>query len=182
MLLTTKFLRPTADPRSVQRERLSALLQPEGAKRLNLVVAPAGFGKTTLVSQWCSQSPSTVAWLSLDEHDDEPRRFWQYVVGAFEHNGLVGLEQCRQQLSHCGLQELEGPITGLINVLAADGAPWSLVLDDYHFIRDPQLQRQVSYFMDYLPPGVMVTLASRTEPALPLSRWRVRRWVAARVQ
>ena len=72
MLLTTKFLRPTADPRSVQRDRLSTLLQPDGAKRLNLVVAPAGFGKTTLVSQWCSRSPSTVAWLSLDEHDDEP--------------------------------------------------------------------------------------------------------------
>ena len=177
MLLTTKFLRPTADPRSVKRERLCALLQPDGAKRLNLVVAPAGFGKTTLVSQWCSQSSSTAAWLSLDEHDDEPRRFWQYVVGAFEHNGLAGLEECRQQLSHCSQQELEGPITGLINVLAADGEAWSLILDDYHFIRDPQLQRQVSYFIDYLPPGVLVTLASRTEPALPLSRWRVRRWV-----
>lgn len=177
MLLTTKFLRPTADPRSVKRERLSALLQPKGVKRLNLVVAPAGFGKTTLVSQWCAQSPSTVAWLSLDEHDDEPRRFWQYVVGAFEHNGLAGLEECRQQLSHCSQQELEGPITGLINVLAADGAAWSLILDDYHFIRDPQLQRQVSYFIDYLPPDILVTLASRTEPALPLSRWRVRRWV-----
>ncbi|MDK8464318.1 LuxR C-terminal-related transcriptional regulator [Marinobacter sp. SS13-12] len=177
MLLTTKFLRPTADPRSVQRERLRALLQPDGAKRLNLVVAPAGFGKTTLVSQWCSRTSSNVVWLSLDEHDDEPRRFWQYVVGAFEHNGLAGLEECRQQLSHCSLQELEGPITGLINVLAADGAAWSLILDDYHFIRDPQLQRQVSYFIDYLPPDVMITLASRTEPALPLSRWRVRRWV-----
>ncbi|MDF0750416.1 LuxR C-terminal-related transcriptional regulator [Marinobacter sp. 71-i] len=177
MLLTTKFLRPTADPRSVQRERLCALLQPESVKRLNLVVAPAGFGKTTLVSQWCSQSPSTVAWLSLDEHDDDPRRFWQYVVGAFEHNGLLGLEECRLQLSHCSLQELEGPITALINVLAADGAPWTLVIDDYHFIRDPQLQRQVSYFIDYLPPDILVTLASRTEPALPLSRWRVRRWV-----
>lgn len=177
MLLTTKFLRPTADPRSVKRERLRALLQPDGAKRLNLVVAPAGFGKTTLVSQWCSRSPSTVAWLSLDEHDDDPRRFWQYMVGAFEHNGLAGLEECRQQLSHCSLQELEGPITGLINILAADGAAWSLILDDYHFIRDPQLQRQVSYFIDYLPPDILVTLASRTEPALPLSRWRVRRWV-----
>ncbi len=177
MLLTTKFLRPTADPRSVKRERLRALLQPDDTKRLNLVVAPAGFGKTTLVSQWCSRSPTTIAWLSLDEHDDDPRRFWQYVVGAFEHNGLAGLEECRQQLSHCSLQELEGPITGLINVLAADGAPWSLILDDYHFIHDPQLQRQVSYFIDYLPPGILVTLASRTEPALPLSRWRVRRWV-----
>lgn len=177
MLLTTKFLRPTADPRSVQRERLCALLQPEGVKRLNLVVAPAGFGKTTLVSQWCSRSSSTVAWLSLDEHDDDPRRFWQYVVGAFEHNGLLGLEECRLQLSHCSLQELEGPITALINVLAADGAPWTLVIDDYHFIHDPQLQRQISYFIDYLPPGILITLASRTEPALPLSRWRVRRWV-----
>lgn len=181
MLLTTKFLRPSADPRSVVRPRLSSLLDPADPKRLNLVIAPAGFGKTTLVCQWCSTSTRPTAWLSLDEHDDEPRRFWQYLVGAFEANGLTGLEDCRQQLGQCSLQELEGPITALINALTADQTadqtPWSLVLDDYHFIQDPRIQRQMSYFLDYLPPGVLITLASRTEPALPLARWRVRRWV-----
>ncbi len=177
MLLTTKFLRPTSDPRAVSRERLCSLLQPGFQKRLNLVVAPAGFGKTTLVSQWCTQLGTSTAWLSLDEHDDEPRRFWQYMAGAFEHSGLAGMDLCRQQLSHCSLQELEGPITSLINALAADGAQWSLVLDDFHFIRNTDIQRQFSYFVDYLPPGVTVTLASRTEPPLPLSRWRVRAWI-----
>ncbi len=177
MLLTTKFLRPTADARSVLRQRLSSLLESSDQKRLNMVVAPAGFGKTTLVCQWCARSPSPTAWLSLDEQDDEPRRFWQYIVGAFSHNGLKGLEECRQQLSHCSIQELDGPITALINALTEDQAPWSLVLDDYHFIHDQTIHRQVSYFVDYLPPGVTVTLASRTEPPLPLARWRVRRWV-----
>jgi ATP/maltotriose-dependent transcriptional regulator MalT len=177
MLLTTKFLRPSADPRSVVRQRLSSLLDATEPKRLNMVVAPAGFGKTTLVCQWCAQSARPTAWLSLDEHDDEPRRFWQYVVGAFEANGLTGLEECRQALAHCSLQELEGPITALINALTADQSSWSLVLDDYHFIQDTRIQRQMSYFLDYLPPGVLVTLVSRTEPALPLARWRVRRWV-----
>ncbi|WP_150913308.1 LuxR C-terminal-related transcriptional regulator [Marinobacter halotolerans] len=177
MLLTTKFLRPSADPRSVVRQRLSSLLDATEPKRLNMVVAPAGFGKTTLVCQWCAQSARPTAWLSLDEHDDEPRRYWQYVVGAFEANGLTGLEECRQALAHCSLQELEGPITALINALTADQSPWSLVLDDYHFIQDTRIQRQMSYFLDYLPPGVLVTLVSRTEPALPLARWRVRRWV-----
>ncbi|EON92693.1 HTH-type transcriptional regulator MalT [Marinobacter lipolyticus SM19] len=178
MLLTTKFLRPTSDPRAVWRERLCRLLQPGSSKRLNLVVAPAGFGKTTLVSQWCTQQGTSTAWLSLDDHDDEPRRFWQYIVGAFEHSGMAGLETCRQQLSHCSVQELEGPITGLINALAEDGSQWSLVLDDFHLIRDTDIQRQFSYFVDYLPPGVTLTLASRTEPPLPLARWRVRQWVA----
>ncbi|MDI9245526.1 LuxR C-terminal-related transcriptional regulator [Marinobacter sp. CHS3-4] len=177
MLLTTKFLRPSPDPRSVDRQRLSSLLEGSDTKRLNLVVAPAGFGKTTLVCQWCSSATRPTAWLSLDEHDDEPRRFWQYVVGAFEANGLTGLEECRQQLAQCSLQELEGPITSLINALTSDQAPWSLVLDDYHFIQDTQIQRQLSFFLDYLPPEVLVTLTSRTEPALPLARWRVRRWV-----
>jgi len=177
MLLTTKFLRPTSDPRAVKRERLSALLEPDSQRRLNLVVAPAGFGKTTLVAQWCSRSSSPTAWLSLDEHDDEPRRFWQYVTGAFEHAGLAGAGELRKQLAHQTDDAFTEAITGLINTLAQDGSSWSLVLDDFHFIQALAIQRQFAYFVDYLPPGVTITLASRTEPPLPLARWRVRRWI-----
>lgn len=177
MLLTTKFLRPASDPRAVGRERLSSLLAPGHPKRLNLVIAPAGFGKTTLVSQWCARTTGPIAWLSLDEHDDEPRRFWQYVAGAFEHAGLTGLEKCHKDLSGNADDNLNGAITALINALTSDGGPWILVLDDFHFIASDQIQRQVGYFIDYLPPHVTVTLASRTEPPLPLARWRVRRWL-----
>ena len=177
MLLTTKFLRPTADPRAVKRQRLSKLLEPEPPGKLNLVIAPAGFGKTTLVAQWCSRSSVATAWLSLDEHDDEPRRFWQYIVGAFEHAGLREAAELRKMLARQVDDGFTDAITGLINALTADGSPWSLVLDDFHYISNADVLRQFAYFIDYLPPGILVSLASRTEPRLPLARWRVRRWV-----
>ncbi|MGB1479230.1 MAG: LuxR C-terminal-related transcriptional regulator [Marinobacter salsuginis] len=177
MLLTTKFLRPTSDARAVKRDRLSDLLEPRGPKRLNLVIAPAGFGKTTLVAQWCAQVTSPTAWLSLDEHDDEPRRFWQYVIGAFEQAGLNGAAELRKQLAHQSDESFTEAITGLLNILAQDGSAWGLVLDDFHFVGNPAIHRQFAYFIDYLPPGILVTLASRTEPPLPLARWRVRRWI-----
>lgn len=177
MLLTTKFLRPTSDARAVKRDRLSDLLEPHGPKRLNLVIAPAGFGKTTLVAQWCARVTSPTAWLSLDEHDDEPRRFWQYVIGAFEQAGLNGAAELRKQLAHQSDESFTEAITGLINILAQDGSAWGLVLDDFHLVGNPAIHRQFAYFIDYLPPGILVTLASRTEPPLPLARWRVRRWI-----
>ena len=177
MLLTTKFLRPTSDARAVKRDRLSDLLETYGPKRLNLVIAPAGFGKTTLVAQWCARVTSPTAWLSLDEHDDEPRRFWQYVIGAFEQAGLNGAAELRKQLAHQSDESFTEAITGLLNILAQDGSAWGLVLDDFHFVGNPAIHRQFAYFIDYLPPGILVTLASRTEPPLPLARWRVRRWI-----
>ncbi|MDO3722358.1 LuxR C-terminal-related transcriptional regulator [Marinobacter sp. chi1] len=177
MLLTTKFLRPSADSRAVRRDRLISLLHPEAPKRLNLVIAPAGFGKTTLASQWCSQTTSRTAWLSLDGHDNEPRRFWEYVVGAFEHAGLANLGTSRKLLSQESGDASTGAVTALLNTLAEDDSAWALVLDDFHFIQDPGILREFAYFIDYLHPGITVTITSRTEPALPLSRWRVRRWV-----
>ncbi|MCG7199519.1 LuxR C-terminal-related transcriptional regulator [Marinobacter pelagius] len=177
MLLTTKFLRPSCDPRAVPRDRLHTLLDHAGAKRLDLVIAPAGFGKTTLVSQWCARATCPTAWLALDEHDNQPRRFWQYVIGAFEYAGLPGMAQCQKQLAQEEDHDSTAVITMLINELARDAGAWALVLDDYHFIQDDSIHRQLAWFLDYLPPGVLVCLASRTEPPLPLARWRVRRWV-----
>jgi LuxR family maltose regulon positive regulatory protein len=177
MLLTTKFLRPTTDARAVRRDRLSTRLAPGGSKRLNLVIAPAGYGKTTLVSQWCAQSSLHDAWLSLDEHDDDPRRFWQYVLGAFEHAGLPDMPACRKQLTRQDGSDLTPVMTALLNTLERDGGHWCLVLDDYHFVGNADIHRQLAWFLDYLPPGVLITLVSRTEPPLPLARWRVRRWV-----
>lgn len=177
MLLTTKFLRPTSDPRAVRRHRLDALLEPEQNKRLNLIVAPAGFGKTTLVSQWCARNGTSTAWLSLDEFDDQPRQFWQYLVGAFKHAGLMGLDDAEKHLMRQQEGDLNHAISSLINALNDDKNPWQLVIDDYHVINTDAVHRQLAWFMDYLPPGILVTIASRTEPPLPLARWRVRRQV-----
>ncbi|NIV33890.1 MAG: hypothetical protein GWN58_31910, partial [Anaerolineae bacterium] len=88
MLLATKFMRPAADPRAIARPRLLERLQPDAARRLTAITAPAGYGKTTLVNQWCAEHEHPVAWLSLDDQDDEPRRFWSYVTGALEHTRL----------------------------------------------------------------------------------------------
>lgn len=177
MLLTTKFLRPTPDPRAVRRHRLDGLLEPEQGKRLNLIVAPAGFGKTTLVSQWCARNTISTAWLSLDEFDDQPRQFWQYLIGAFKHAGLMGLEDAEKRLAQQHDDDLTATITCLINALNDNRNPWHLVLDDYHVIGTDTIHRQLAWFMDYLPPGILVTIASRTEPSMPLARWRVRRQV-----
>lgn len=178
MLLTTKFLRPAPDPRAVTRERLLHLLASRAAKRLNLVVAPAGFGKTTLVNQWCDQLDGAVAWLALDQNDNEPRRFWQYVAGALAHSGAPGLEDCLQQLAVHDAHELDGAITALLNALTADpDAHRCLVLDDYHLIEDPRIHRQLSFFVDYLPPHITLAITSRVEPDLPIARWRVRQWI-----
>ena len=177
MLLNTKFLRPSPDRRAVPRERLNALLDPSDNKRVNLVVAPAGFGKSTLASQWCARNTYPTAWLSLDAHDDKPRQFWQYLIGAFENAGLIGLEEAKKQLSQASGDDLTAAITCLINTLTTEDTPWSLVLDDYHVISNTDVHRQLAWFIDYLPPGTLVTLASRTEPPLPLTRWRVRRQV-----
>ncbi len=177
MLLTTKFLQPAADVRAVHRSRLLRLLEPEQPKRLNLVVAPAGYGKTTLVSQWCAGLADRIAWLALDEHDNVPRRFWHYVAGAIAHDGaepladVIGLIQTYQD------NELDGAVTALLNALAQSRDSRVLVLDDFHVIKTPEILRQLAYFIDYLPPNITVTITSRVEPALPVPRWRVRRWV-----
>ncbi|WP_323750831.1 LuxR C-terminal-related transcriptional regulator [Marinobacter sp.] len=156
---------------------MGALLEPAENKRLNLVVAPAGFGKSTLISQWCAQNTTRTAWLSLDVHDDQPRQFWQYVIGAFEHSGLMGLDEAKKQLSQEAGEDLTASITCLINTLTTEATPWSLVFDDYHVISSDSIHRQLAWFIDYLPPSMLVTIASRTEPPLPLARWRVRRQV-----
>ncbi|WP_111496017.1 LuxR C-terminal-related transcriptional regulator [Marinobacter bohaiensis] len=177
MLLTTKFLRPASDRNAVPRERLLRTLQSRAGKRLNLIIGPAGYGKTTLANQWCTQQTGAVGWLSLDANDDEPRRFWQYMAGALSHAGLADLDDCQSLFSQADTHDFEGAISGLINHLVAhtrEGV--SLVLDDYHQIQSPVIHRQLTYFIDYLPPGMDLVIVSRSEPELPVARWRVRQW------
>lgn len=182
LLLATKFFIPVASQPLVARTRLNALLNEGLERRLTLVCAPAGFGKSTLLAEWVRSLPAPpdgpfVAWLSLDEDDDNPARFGAYFVTAlsraFPGVGTQALEY---------LHTPEGPAmhtvqTVLINSLAQSKAKYLVVLDDYHYVTDPAIHSGLAYLLDHLPPNVHIFVSSRVEPPLPLPRLRARGWL-----
>ena len=178
MLLQTKFLAPAFNPKSVDRSRLLARLDPRSARKLVLVSAPAGFGKTTLVLQWLHSHEKAFSWLSLDETDNQAIRFWRYIVGAIATNIKDFGAEATQLLEK--KEHPEAACTALINELSQhsiSGTRMTLVLDDFHVIDDPETLRTFAYFIDFLPPNVEVFITTRFEPALPISRWSVKNWV-----
>ncbi|MCB0251806.1 MAG: LuxR family transcriptional regulator, partial [Anaerolineae bacterium] len=133
-LLRTKLFIPRPRPGRVARPRLTERLNAGLNRKLTLVAAPAGFGKTTLLSEWIPQSPRCVAWLALDGEDNDPARFWTYVIAA--------LQEVHPKLGVSALAMLQSPeapttaalITSLINEIAAFPEPFAVVLEDYHVI------------------------------------------------
>jgi len=173
-LLATKFHIPGLPVHYVARSRLLSSLD-EGTKALlTLACASAGFGKTTLLSAWASQTPGHVAWLSLDEQDNDPTRFWVAVITA--------LRTCLPTLGEAAfslLQSLQPPqlittLTFLINDLAAFSEDAVLILDDYDVIEEPAIHESLLFLLDHLPGTLHLALSSRVDPPLALSRWRAR--------
>ena len=173
-LLATKLHVPSRRPGFVPRPRLVGRLEEGLARGLVLVCAPAGSGKTALLADWARHGGRPVAWLSLDVGDNDPARFWRYVIAA--------LGQARP-----GIGELAGPVLGpleasspdglvmaLINELAADPCEDEvlLVLDDYHLIDSQPVHGSLLFLLEHLPPGLRMVLASRSDPPLPLARLR----------
>lgn len=175
-LLATKLFIPPARPNRVSRPRL--IEQLNILRPLTLISAPAGFGKTTLLSDWIPQSQHCVTWLSLDEDDNDPIRFWVYVVAA--------LQKLRANLGEDALTLLQSPqpppITGILSTLINDISSFpedfSLVLDDYHLIRARSIQQALTFLLDHLPLQMHVILATRADPALPIARLRARNQLA----
>lgn len=178
MLLATKFLKPALAPRAIDRPRLIERLASGHGARIVTVIAPAGYGKTTLINQWCASSgnDSTVAWFAIDEYDNDPRRFWRYFIGALGREILDPADLDRR-LTELEDHNLDAIITAVINAIAGLPGKFALVLDDYHMIDNPAIHRQIAYLVDYLPPHFLLLMTSRTEPPLPLARWRVRAWL-----
>jgi LuxR family maltose regulon positive regulatory protein len=151
--------------------------------KLTLVSAPAGFGKTIVLSEWARRAeqpdddcpPTPVVWVSLDEGDDDPARFWSYVLGALERqSALCGAVENTAALLQASPPAVEPALTALINALAAQTSPahFALVLDDYHAITLPVIHDTLAFLIDHLPPHVHLLLASRADPPLPLARLR----------
>ena len=176
VLLATKLHVPGPRPGFVPRPRLAQRLD-EGADRgLVLVCAPAGSGKTALLADWARSGQRPAAWLSLDDADNDPARFWRHAVAALDR-ACPGIgERVGPLLGPPAPASFEPLVTALINELAAqpgDGQA-RLVLDDYHLIGSEPVHASLGFLLDHLPPGLGVVLASRADPPLALARLRAR--------
>jgi LuxR family maltose regulon positive regulatory protein len=181
-LLRTKLYVPRAHPDLVPRDRLARRLDEGQACRLTLLSAPAGSGKTTLLGDWLQRRGLHPAWVSLDAGDNEPRRFWSYVVAALDtvHAGLG--RAAAELLSlpqpppiEAILTDLTNDITALLDAAAEPGNRLILILDDYHAIQAPSIHQALEFFLLNLPPGMRLIVASREDPPLPLALLRARR-------
>jgi LuxR family maltose regulon positive regulatory protein len=176
-LLLTKLSVPSARPSLVPRPRLSERLDEGLGCKLTLVSAPAGFGKTTLLSMWLVASYGSgrsVAWLSLDPADNDPARFWRYFVTAIDQLQPGSGEIALSLLGAPQEPPIEAILTTLLNELAALPTDAVLVLDDYHLIESRAIHEALAFLIEHLPPQMHLIIATRADPPLPLSRLRAR--------
>ena len=179
-LLETKLYVPRSRRGLVLRPRLSERLDRGMASKLVLVSAPAGFGKTTLLTEWLAAGPAApadarpAAWLSLDRGDNDPASFWAYVIAALRTVASGVGESALTLLDAPQPPPIETVLTTLLNDLGAAATDIVLVLDDYHVIDVREVQDGMAFLLDHLPPRLHVVIASRADPALPLARLRAR--------
>ncbi|UCC85995.1 MAG: hypothetical protein JSV81_14180 [Anaerolineales bacterium] len=171
-LLQTKLYIPARRPELVSRPRLIERLNAGLHRKLTLVSAPAGFGKTTLVSEWMHGCGRQVAWVSLDATDNDPVRFWSYVVAALQTIQKGTGEAMLGALRSPQPPPLESVLTVLINEIAAAPEHLALVLDDYHTVEAQAIHDTLTFLLDHLPPRLHLVIATRSDPPFNLSRLR----------
>jgi len=174
VVISTKLFRPDPRHRTVERTRLHDLLRQGCSLPLTLVVAPAGWGKSTLVADWLRHDRVTAGWVSLDGGDDDPHRFWRYLLLAAGQAGPGAGAAALRRLDAAKSDVLRDVLPTFINEMTSSGAPLVLVLDDYHLITSAQVHASVAALLDRCPPQLHLVLITRADPPLPLSRLRVR--------
>ena len=174
-LLETKFRRPRLRPTVVNRPRLTRLLDRGAEAPVTLVSAPAGFGKTTMVVGWLAarEAGAHVAWVSLDESDQDVSTFWTYVLLSIDR-AVPGSGQGPLSQLQRGSAAVEAAVVVVLNELSVIRDDLILVLDDYHLAESPAIQPGMRFLVEHLPPQVHLLISSRVDPALPLSRLRAR--------
>jgi LuxR family maltose regulon positive regulatory protein len=173
-ILATKLYRPPPRINAVVRPRLFARLDEGLRLKLAVVSAPAGFGKTTLVSAWAAECGYPVGWLSLDPADNDPARFMSYLAAALQaiiptlDPGVLGMLESPQPL------HIETVLTALLNEIDAIPDDVVLVLDDYHSIDADAVDQILAFLLEHLPAQLHLVIVTREDPRLPLARMRAR--------
>src|SRR6266480_2519604 len=173
-ILATKLYIPRPRPNVVSRPHLLERLNEGLHRKLTLIAAPAGFGKTTLVSAWVAFIERPTAWLSLDDQENDPTRFLAYLVAALQTiaatigEGVLGVLQSPQP------PPPEAMLTALLNEITTLPDHFVLVLDDYHVIDAKPVDMALTYLVEHLPPQMHLVIATREDPQLPLARLRAR--------
>src|SRR4051812_37455903 len=173
-ILSTKLYIPLPRTNVVLRPRLVERLNEGLDRKLTLISASAGFGKTTLVSHWAASCERPVAWLSLDEGDDDATRFLTHLVAALQTiaenlgEGVVGSLKSPQPPS------IESILTILLNEISTISYKFVLVLEDYHLIDSYRIDTALIFLLEHLPPQMHLVIATREDPQLPLGRLRAR--------
>jgi LuxR family maltose regulon positive regulatory protein len=174
VLVETKLHVPSVRRDYVSRQDLVARLLEGREHKLTLVCAPAGWGKTTVLAEWHASPEESrpFAWLSLDPADDDPVRFWGYVIGALRRvrPGLGEAPLSALPSARLALEDVV--VAPLINELAAHSQPLVLVLDDYHLLRSDAVHDSLAYLLRHLPLGLQLAIASRGDPPLALAGLR----------
>jgi len=171
-VLATKLYLPRLRPNIVSRPRLLDRLNEGWHRKLTLLSAPAGFGKTTLVSAWLAGDARSVAWLSLDEGENDPARFLTYLIASLRtiaaQSGAGVLDTLQSNQS----SPPEAVLTVLLNELTTIQEQFVLVLDDYHAIDARSVDLALTYLVEHLPPQMHLVITTREDPHLPLARLR----------
>ncbi len=173
-ILSTKLFIPRPRINLVSRPRLINRLNAGQDKKLTLIAAPAGFGKTTLLSEWIPKSPRCVTWLSLDEGDNSPSRFWMYFIAALQTISPELGRGVQAVVPSLQPHDIESILTVLINEINAFGDLFVHVFDDYHLIDNTEIDRELAYLIDHQPSNLHLIIATRENPQLPLARLRAR--------
>ncbi len=176
--LSSKTTVPRAMAEAVERERLYKLLRNNQAKKITVVQAPAGYGKTTLLSQWFSYSTEPVAWISLNTSDNDPIRFWKYVIHTTSnitqsnmYNTLSSLLQSQDPST------LEFLIDSFLYEMSQFKHRICIVLEDYHLIENDVIHQMLVQLIENLPDNVHIYLTTRINLPLPIAKWRVKSWL-----
>ena len=175
VLLQTKLYVPSIRPNVISRPRLIAKLAGQSSQKFVLLSAPAGYGKTTFVTEWVAhlQKKTAVCWLSLDKDDSVPRQFFSYLAAVIKpltavHSLLAQYLQSTQPMP------IKGLMTAFINDVTPVSTPFNVILDDYHTIDNPEIDEAITFLIDHMPPQMTLVITTREDPSLPLARYRVK--------
>ncbi len=178
-VLWTKLHVPQVPSTLVDRPRLAdRLARALDRPGIALLSAPAGSGKSVLLAEACRRRSGPVAWMSVDEHDNDPVRFWRHVAASLDvalGDGSAVLDALDRPTGASGQNGVDRVVAALVNALAVEGAiDVAIVLDDYHLIDDTDVHASLRFLLDHAPPTLHVAIATRADPPLDLPRWRAR--------